>query len=120
MAAREWLSRGKGINLYINQLKESKERDFDERNTSDRISKRYAALNKEIEHQIECLEKVRFEIITTLEKVRDNVLSALLLGYYINGKTSAEMAEALNYTQRHVARLHGKALNEIKSIIGCD
>ncbi len=118
MTAREWLSRGKDIGLYISQLEESKKRDFTQRDIDDVKFPKGTAAEKEIERQIENLERVRFEIIKTIEKVHDNVLSALLVGYYINGKTLEEMAEALNYSERHVTRLHKKALDEIKAITG--
>jgi len=123
MTAREWLLRNRHLKQYINQLEESKKNKLVKkrsRNISSRETEQYTELDEEIDRQIEELKKVRYEIITTVKKVRDNTLSALLIGHYINNKSIPELAESLNYSERQIVRLHKKALEEIKIITGCD
>lgn len=123
MTAREWILRNRHLKQYINQLEESKKNKLIKkrsRNISSRETKQYTELDEEIDRQIEELKKVRYEIITTVKKVRDNTLSALLIGHYINNKSIPELAESLNYSERQIVRLHKKALEEIKIITGCD
>ena len=57
---------------------------------------------------------LRGEIEDKIEAVDGGVLSELLYLKYVCGKTLLEIRNALNYSVRHVERLHIKALNKFE------
>ena len=71
--------------------------------------------NKEkYELQIKAACALREEIEEKIEKVDGGVLSELLYLKYVCGKTLLEISYALNYSVRHIERLHIKALNKFE------
>lgn len=56
---------------------------------------------------------LRQEIETVIGRVAGDTLREVLHRHYIQGETLDEIAAALHYTNRHVARLHKKALQQI-------
>ena len=59
-------------------------------------------------------EFLRQTIEEKISKIDNPVLSVLLSEKYIFGKTLEEIALILNYSKRHIERLHIKALDEFE------
>ena len=69
------------------------------------------------------LEKVRWyeNISDRIRRVEDDNQRALLMCRYIKGMSWEDIAVNLNYTWRHVHRIHSQALDsiDIKDVIVC-
>ncbi len=61
----------------------------------------------------ECL-KIREKIEAQISAVDDELLSELLFQKYVFGKTLEDISYILNYSPRHIERLHIKALDQFK------
>ncbi len=83
----------------ITRLKQMKRTSEAFKNRYDNEIKRSVSLRKEIEEKI--------------DKVDNDVLREILYNKYILGKTLEEISFVVNYSKRHVERLHIKALEEI-------
>lgn len=70
----------------------------------------------EINEDIDKLVGLKAEILETISKVDDPVSQLLLQMRYIEGKTWEDVASALNYNNRTVFKIHGRALKEIEKI----
>jgi DNA-directed RNA polymerase specialized sigma subunit len=57
---------------------------------------------------------LRMKIEKQISQVDGNVLSEVLFQKYIFGKTLEDIAAVLNYSTRHIERLHIKALDKFK------
>lgn len=66
------------------------------------------------------LLKVQNEIIKTIEKVSDPSLRSLLTAIYINHCTLFEVAEMMNFDERHIYRLKKKALAAVAAILAAN
>jgi len=62
---------------------------------------------------IECA-KIRSDIESKISAVEDTLLREVLYNKYIFGKTLEQMGYMLNYSKRHIERLHIKALEKIE------
>ncbi len=69
---------------------------------------------KEYMTQIKAADSLRRGIEGKIEAVDGGVLSELLYLKYVCGKTLLEISYALNYSVRHIERLHIKALQKFK------
>ena len=58
----------------------------------------------------------RIDILRVIEKVKDSSLRSVLEYKYICGLSFDEIAQRLNYTNRHISRIHSKALVEAEKI----
>lgn len=76
-----------------------------------------AAAENELNDELEMLVATQREVIGTINSVKDSTLGTLLYERYINGKTFERIAVGMNYSWRQTIRLHGAALNEVKSIL---
>lgn len=65
------------------------------------------------EEKIALADSLRKEIENKIETLDDDILKEILYNKYILGKTLDEISLIVNYSKRHVERLHIKALNEI-------
>ena len=64
-------------------------------------------------------EEVMAEVLETIDKVTDPNHRQLLFERYIQDKEWKDIAEDISYTEEYVrGELHGKALNEIRFIMG--
>ncbi len=63
---------------------------------------------------IEKANELRLEIENKINETDDELLIELLFQKYIFGKTLEEISLMLNYSKRHIERLHIKALDKIK------
>lgn len=89
-------------------------------NDSDKLGAAIARIvdaESRVNDELELLEATEREVIDTINKVHDSTLSTLLYERYINGKTFERIAVSMNYSWRQTIRLHGSALNEVKSIL---
>jgi len=59
-------------------------------------------------------KELRAEIEEKIEAVEDGTLSEILYQKYIFGKTLEQISYILNYSKRHIERLHIKALEKIE------
>lgn len=64
--------------------------------------------------QIKTAQSLRREIEEKIEAVDGGVLSELLYLKYVCGKTLMQISYELNYSVRHIERLHIKALQKFK------
>jgi hypothetical protein len=76
-----------------------------------------ALLNIEalIDERVDRLTKIKAEILGSIEAVPDCTLRTLLIERYINFKTWEQIAVDMNYNYRWIIKLHGHALQEIKT-----
>lgn len=135
MDAKEWLGRARRIDAEINALIEEQKRAWDRAvslttgmtddkvqtsrsNTSEDKFIRYADYAREIDRRIDQLYTVKQEIMSVINKLEDGTLRALLIEYYVNGKTWEQVADGLHYSRMQVFRLHNKALDGIECYIG--
>lgn len=58
--------------------------------------------------------EIRSDIEQKISSVEDTVLREVLYNKYIFGKTLEEISYILNYSKRHIERLHIKALEKIE------
>lgn len=63
-------------------------------------------INKELQ--------TRINIFHIIEKVEDTTLKSLLQYKYICGLSAEEIAEKLNYSPRHIIRMHTKAVDAVE------
>lgn len=83
--------------------------------TSDKLGScvaRIVDLRNEIDADVDNLEKVRKEIIDSIETVQTTKHRELLRMRYVCHMTFEEIAVEMDMSWRHIVRLHGYALNE--------
>ena len=76
------------------------------------------SLEEDINADIDELEKTRVEIVRVIDRVPDRAQRLLLLLKYIdrqNNYTWDKIAVEMNYTWRHIMRLHNLALDSLKT-----
>ncbi|MDD6479172.1 MAG: hypothetical protein PUF48_05110 [Oscillospiraceae bacterium] len=76
----------------------------------------YPECATELRQKLNRAKRERETIEKEIENVEDPILRELLSQKYECGKTIEEIAYNLNYSYRHTARLHLKALREFKRI----
>ncbi len=64
--------------------------------------------------KIRLCEAKRREIEKSITKIKDEKLKILLYEKYICGRTLEEISLLLNYSKRHIERLHIKALQQFE------
>ena len=78
----------------------------------------FAALSAEVDDELRRLDDIRAEAVAVISRIEDNTLAALLLAYYVNGMSWAEVSRELHYSYEHVReRLHRKALLAVSRVI---
>ena len=83
--------------------------------TSDKLGNcvsRLVDLQRDIDSDILMLEKVRGEIIASLDNVPNDKYRELLRMRYVGHMTFEEIAIAMDMSWRHTVRLHGRALQD--------
>ena len=88
-------------------------------NTSENKFISYAAYSELIDKRIDRLYEIKKEILENVNKLDDATLRTLLILRYLNFQTWEMIACKMNYGYRHILRLHGNALIEIKNVIEC-
>lgn len=59
-------------------------------------------------------DRLRLQIENSIAKMDDEILSELLFQKYVFGKTLEEIAFNMNYSKRHIERLHITALEKLE------
>ena len=77
---------------------------------SDLFPERKEEFNKELVAAI----NLRLKIEKGIENLPDNVLTEVLYRKYVLGKTLDEISFTLNYSKRHIERLHMKGLEKFE------
>lgn len=136
MTAKEWLLRARKLEERLAALRESRQRAYDRAVSAtaqprdgcvtgggaaapDDKAAGYAIVGEEVEAQLAELNRIRAEILRMCRRVEDNMLAALLIEYYVNGKTWEQVAVGLGCSWRHVHRLHARALKKLEDVIEC-
>ena len=88
-------------------------------NTSENKFVSYAAYSELIDKRIDRLYEIKKEILENVNKLDDATLRTILILRYLNFQTWEMIACKMNYGYRHILRLHGNALIEIKNVIEC-
>ena len=104
MNIKSWLNRGRTVDNVIHVLE------------SDRGILKSQSLEKKLEDKKRKLFELKEEIYSVIEKVDDDKYFLVLYGRYILMKSWEEIAHENHYSLRHTFRLHGEALNKVKSI----
>ena len=134
MTAKAWLKRGWQIDQEINSLLRTKQE------TRDRLTSvtagydgesvqgtrdphkydRLAELDEKIDRRIDQLVAVKQEIMDAIDQMEDERYRTLLRERYVNHKTWEQIKEIMRYSDlRYVYRLHGWALQAIRTTIEC-
>ena len=71
-------------------------------------------LEKEIERDKIRLSQVKLDVIDAIMMLDGNEERKVLMGRYIDSKTWTTIAEETGYTDRHIFRVHQKALKELE------
>ncbi|MBQ6825246.1 MAG: hypothetical protein IJP34_01120 [Clostridia bacterium] len=95
---------------YLNQYKYQEIRINSFKRLKTTHKENIAEYNKKI---AEC-KSLRREIEKKISKLNDPVLCELLMQKYVFGRTLEEIALILNYSKRHIERLHIKALEKFE------
>lgn len=78
----------------------------------------------ELEERAESLKKAYLEVYETAEQAKNSLKNLILRDVidrrYFLYETFPEIAEHMNYTERHVKRLHGQALQKMSLNVTVD
>lgn len=76
----------------------------------------YLTLKADILSRIKRIMEIKKEIEEVIGKIENPTLRALLQYRYINGETFEKTAELMCYEERHIYRLHKKAIETVKNL----
>ena len=88
-------------------------------NRLEKIVAKITDLEAEGDEEIDRLVELKRKVKRVIQRVPDASQRAVLERRYINGQRWEKIAVELNYTYRHVTRLHGEALMKIKDVLEC-
>lgn len=77
-------------------------------------------LQAEINHDIDELVDLKQKISDAIKGVRNTEYQTILEKRYLCFQSWEEIAASMNYEIRWLYRLHGKALDEIRVLLGCE
>lgn len=131
MTTKQWLSRALRIDGTIYSLMESREKEkqrllnITQKLDGDPVQStkdphkydRLVEFNEAIDILIDQQISIKTEIVNAIGKLEKPLYKKILLLKYIDGMTFPAIAEAVHISQRHVERLHGRALVEMGGII---
>ena len=131
MTTKQWLSRALRIDGTIYSLMESREKEkqrllnITQKLDGDPVQStkdphkydRLVEFNEAIDILIDQQIAIKTEIVNAIGKLEKPLYKKILLLKYIDGMTFPAIAEAVHISQRHVERLHGRALVEMGGII---
>ena len=131
MTTKQWLSRALRIDGTIYSLMESREKEKQRLlNNTQKLDgdpvqstkdphkyDRLVEFNEAIDILIDQQIAIKTEIVNAIGKLEKPLYKKILLLKYIDGMTFPAIAEAVHISQRHVERLHGRALVEMGGII---
>lgn len=88
-------------------------------NTTEKIVAEIVDLENEVGEAVDGLREIKHEVENVIEAVPAESQRAVLKLRYINCETWEEIAEDLDYTYRHVLRLHNMALKAMNDVLVC-
>lgn len=127
MTVKEWLKKGRRLNIEIAELEKAKENAFNlacggsgvsggekvqtsrENSTEGKFSA-YAQYSADMDNRLKELYTYQRKMLKLINRVDDSTYRALLIAYYVNCKPWEQIAEEHNYSVRQILRLHGEAL----------
>lgn len=128
--AKEWLNRNYGMWKQLKSLKHRRasqtfanisnyEQEFSEvtGNATEEKMADFAELNRKIEALEQKLAAGDSETMAVIDKVETPVYWSVLRDRYIERKGWRQIAKSYCYSERHVYREHGRALNEVRKFI---
>lgn len=77
----------------------------------------YVKLKAELISSVSRLMEYKREILKTINEIENPSYRLVLESRYINRMTFEEIAEKTHYDQRHIYRLHKKALDEVEKVL---
>lgn len=131
MTVKQWLSRAQICDREIKVLQTAVDRERD-RLTSLTASldgaavsgspdphkfDRYVELSADLMARIRQLYDLKAEVEAGVMRLPAGTLREILLLRYVSGMTWEQIAVTMDLSYRHVCRLHGDALEEIKKIL---
>lgn len=133
MDIKKWLSRGYWAEKERKVLENERSKAYNDlfpssdvagervqqsrKNNTEEKYVKYLDYDKRLKKQIEKLLKIKIEIFDVISGVEDMRLCTLLELRYIKFYTWEKIAEAMNYEQRQVYRIHCDALNEAEKVL---
>ena len=75
------------------------------------MEEEYSHYEQSLRKQVEGLVQARIQVLKAIQTVRDPVLQQVLYLRYIGGLTFEALAEQMQYSWRHIYRLHKKAVD---------
>ena len=73
-----------------------------------------ADLEREIDERIMFLMQEQSRVLEIIKALRKPEHRAIMTDYYLNALTWEKVADIHGYSQKHVERMHGMALNELR------
>ena len=131
MNTKQWLSRALRIDGEIYALMETRNREKQklisitskltgdtiqstkDPHKFDRLVELEYAIDKRIDEQL----AIKAEIIREIGKLSKPIYRRILQHRYIDGMTFPAISEVVSISQRHVERLHGRALMEMTEVL---
>lgn len=131
MTAKEYLTRARTLDRELIALERARERTIAQLTnstqtlTGDTVQStkdphkfdRLGDLAVEIQKRTRELDKVRSEILRTVNRVPDGLCRIVLIERYLNVKSFERVAVDNNISIRNVWRIHGRALRFVEGII---
>lgn len=131
MTAKEYLTRARTLDRELIALERARERTIAQLTnstqtlTGDIVQStkdphkfdRLGDLAGEIQKRTRELDKVRSEILLTVNRVPDGLCRIVLIERYLNVKSFERVAVDNNISIRNVWRIHGRALRFVEGII---
>ena len=84
---------------------------------TDKIKKMYIETKTIAIELIQIYEQMRNEIKLNIYKLHNDIYVSILIKRYLEFKNIRDVANALNYTDRHITRLEKLAINELNNIV---
>lgn len=127
MTVKEWLKKGRRLNIEIAELEKAKENAFNlacggsavgggekvqtsRGNSTEGKFSAYAQYSADMDNRLKELYTYQRKMLKLINRVDDSTYRALLIAYYVNCETWEQIAEEHNYSVRQILRLHGEAL----------
>lgn len=130
MTVKEWLNKGRKLNIEIAELKKAKDNAFvsacggsaagsEEKvqtslnNGTEEKFSAYAQYSADMDNRLKELYTYQRKMLKLINRVDDSTYRALLIAYYVNCETWDRTADIIGYSVKQTQRKHGHALLEI-------
>lgn len=134
MTVKEWLNKGRKLNIEIAELKKAKDNAFvsacggsaagsEEKvqtslnNGTEGKFSAYAQYSADMDNRLKGLYTYQRKMLKLINRVDDSTYRALLIAYYVNCETWDRTADIIGYSVKQTQRKHGHALLEIDKFL---